>query len=112
MENDLINQILEFIHTSGDVVLTKGYEILSKQVVVNAIGNAIMVLIGVGLVVLGWKLVHKVNMDNLDTSLFLFGLIPLIIGPFFILFSIFPIVNTILNPDWMVLDLILHSLGK
>jgi hypothetical protein len=106
MTPEQIQQALDYLRKLGEAAVTKGYDILSRQVLFNAIHDVIWVLVGIALTILGACLIKGRSADD---GWWWMAMLGLIFGAVLIFVFIFPAINALINPDWMAIQMILNA---
>jgi hypothetical protein len=111
LDNELLRQVLEYIRTTGELLVSKGYEIVSKQVVVECIWSSIIILISISLLVLGIILLNKAMPRTSDDAggIVILSLMFMVLSGILFFVHMPRVINALVNPDWMAIQLILNS---
>jgi len=108
MNIELVQQIVDYIKKLAEPLATAGYELVLKQVRYELIVNIIWSIVGLGLIIgsiFFWKKVKHFDWIGAE---YVLGILMTGLGIGLFFGFLFPAINTIVNPDWMAIQMIMN----
>ena len=107
MTPEQVQQLIEYFRNTGELAVSKGFDLAMKQVWVGLMECVIWLVIGIVVLLLGtWLFKKGRNADRFDADMFhLGGGVSVFFATIILPIAIYGIAARLINPEWQAIKL-------